>query len=659
MNRSYALMALALLVASCTGGSFLIETESFDNKGGWLADHQAFEKIHSSYLLAHGKGTPVEDATTEISAPSPGKYHVYASTYNWTSPWYAEEGPGAFQIAVDGDVLPEILGTKGDKWEWQYAGCVDLDKTATLSLKDLTGFDGRVDAIYFTKKRKAPSDDYLSLDGKRQKWTGIAGNHKEPGADLVVVGGGIAGCSTALTAARYGLNVILIDNQPWLGGNAQLFPSIGGLGFKNLYPKLGRLTCEMVGLDPSQKDEALKIHGTDPTGTGGLYNDDEAFSDELRQPVTDERSSDILDTEKKLKAIGEEITDSRELKALREEYIRKNSSIRRERILKEAGVRVYQNIQIYKVQKKGSKISGVTGKNLNTGEEYSFSGTLFADCTGDGVVGYLAGADFAIGREGKDFANEPSAPEVPDKKTQGSTLWWYSFPRADAGTFPKPDEIPWAMQVDSAYHVNGTAGDWWWETGLEIDNALEPELVRDNLLRAIYGNWAYLKNYDPAYAPYRLDYVQHIGMKRESRRLLGDVILTETDILSKKEYEDASFTSTWTIDVHTARPDNAARFPGWEWVTECSTGRVDRYHVPYRCLYSRSIDNLFIGGRCMSVSHLALGTVRVQFTLGMAGEVTGMAAKICKEHGALPRSVYLNYLEELKDCMTTGIPGTK
>ncbi|MBR5177129.1 MAG: FAD-dependent oxidoreductase [Bacteroidales bacterium] len=659
MNRSGAFIVLALLVVSCTGGSFLVETESFDNKGGWLSDHQAFGKIHSSYLLAHGKGTPVEDATTTLSVRSPGRYHVYASTYNWTAPWYEGEGPGAFRIAVDGKVLPETLGTKGDSWGWQYAGCVDLDEKATLSLKDLTGFDGRVDALYFTKKQRAPSGDYLSLDGKRRKWTGVAGTRNEPKADLVVVGGGIAGCSTALTAARYGLNVILIDNLPWLGGNAQLFTGIGGVGFKNLYPKLGRLTCEMVGLDPSQKDVALKMHGSDPTGTGGLHNDDVAFSDELRQPVTDERSSDILDTERKLRAAGEEITDSRELKALREEYIRKNSAIRRERILKEAGVRVYQNIQVYKVRKKGSRISSVTGKDLGTGEEYSFSGTLFADCTGDGAVGYIAGADFAIGREGKDFANEPSAPEVPDKKTQGLTLWWYSFPRADAGTFPKPDEIPWAIQVDSAYHINGTAGDWWWETGLEIDNALEAELVRDNLLRAIYGNWAYLKNYDPDYAPYRLDYVQHIGMKRESRRLLGDVILTESDIMSKKEYEDASFTSTWTIDVHTARPDNAARYPGWEWVTTFSKDRVDRYHVPYRCLYSRNIDNLFIGGRCMSVSHLALGTVRVQFTLGMAGEVTGMAAKICKDHGSLPRSVYTDYLDELKDCMTTGIPGTK
>ena len=659
MNRHITLIILSLLAASCTGGSFLVETESFTDKGGWVSDFQAFEKIHSCYLLAHGNGTPVEDATTTVSVPSPGTYHVYASTYNWTSPWYDGEGPGAFQIAVDGNTLPEVLGTKGDKWGWQYAGCVELSGKATLSLKDLKGFEGRVDAIYFSKKQQAPDADYLSLDKKRMKWTGVKGSNNIAKADLVVVGGGVSGCSTALTAARYGLDVVLIDNQPWMGGNAQLLPSIGGVGFKNLYPKIGRLTCEMVGLVPDQKDTAFKIRG-DQRMSGGLQNTDVSFSDDLRRPVNDSRrSSDILDAEKKVRESGEEISDPRELEALEGEYIRKNVAARREKILKEAGIRIYQNIQIYKVRKDGSKIVGITGKDLNTGEEYRFSGDLFADCTGDGVIGYLAGAEFSIGRESKDFANEPSAPEVADKKTSGASLYWYSFPRANPGTFPKLEDLPWAMQVDSTYHLKVHEGTWWWETGLEIDNALEAELIRDNLLRAIYGNWAYLKEHDPEFADSRLDYVQRIAMKRESRRIKGDVMLTESDIMSRKEYEDASFTTTWTIDTHFAKADNAAKFPGWEWVTDCTGGIVDKYHVPYRCLYSKDIDNLFIGGRCMSVSHMALGTVRVQFTLGMAGEVTGMAAKICKDHGSLPRSVYTDYLDELKDCMKTGIPGTE
>ena len=191
------------------------------------------------------------------------------------------------------------------------------------------------------------------------------------------------------------------------------------------------------------------------------------------------------------------------------------------------------------------------------------------------------------------------------------------------------------------------------------DNALEAELVRDNFLRAVFGNWAYLKNHVEKYRNYRLDYLQYIGMKRESRRIVGGLVLNENDIVNKTEYPDASFTTTWTMDLHYAQEKNARYFPGWEWMTWCTNDEdiwVDAYHVPYRCLYSKDIDNLFIGGRCMSVTHQALGTVRVQSTLGMAGEVIGMAAAICKEHEAMPKDVYEAYLEELKAMMKKGAP---
>ncbi len=110
-------------------------------------------------------------------------------------------------------------------------------------------------------------------------------------------------------------------------------------------------------------------------------------------------------------------------------------------------------------------------------------------------------------------AQEPSAPQTGDRKMMGSTMQWYAFPRADAGTFPRPEELPWAMKVDKDYFIDRSSWAWWWETGLEIDNATEAELVRDNFLRAVFGNWAYLKNYVPKYANYRLDYLQHIAMK--------------------------------------------------------------------------------------------------------------------------------------------------
>ena len=216
------------------------------------------------------------------------------------------------------------------------------------------------------------------------------------------------------------------------------------------------------------------------------------------------------------------------------------------------------------------------------------------------------------------------------------------------------------MPCSADYHIDGSQWAWWWETGLEIDNALEAELVRDNFLRAVFGNWAYLKNNIPKYSSYKLEYLQHIGMKRESRRLLGDIVLNQNDLGQWIEYPDASFTTTWTMDLHYAKPDNSFHFPGWEWITYCTNedkqAWIKPYHVPYRCLYSRNIDNLFIGGRSMSVTHQALGTVRVQATLGMAGEVIGMATKICKDNNASPRDVYTKHLDKLISYMKQGAP---
>lgn len=658
MCKFKILPALFVFLSTCVSAQVLVETESFENRGGWVSDHQAFEKIKSAYLMAHGLGRAVEDAVTTVKFPKSGKYHVYVSTYNWTAPWYDGKGPGAFQIVVGGKELPNELGITGNKWEWQYAGETDIRKGVTeIRLHDLTGFNGRADAVYFSPVQEPPTADYTKMAGIRRELLGFTEPRYIPKADLVVVGGGIAGCATALTAARYGLRVVIVDNLPWLGGSNALGVRSSGLMFKNLYPELGNITCQIAGVKLADKNNPA-AYQVDPTGFGDVKFGH--YEKHLTEPVRDPRGSDMLNTMERLSAAGDKATTEQEKNVYEQEYRRRNASLQRERLLREAGVRIYQNIHVHEVAAQGGKVMSVRGKSLKTGEEFVFEGTLFADCTGDGVVGYLAGADYRIGRESKSYANEPSAPSVEDRKMMGSSMQWYAFPRKDPGTFPTPEELPWAIRVDDDYHQNRSSWAWWWETGLEIDNAAEAELVRDNFLRAVFGNWAYLKTRKPQYASYRLDYLQHIAMKRESRRLLGDVILNERDILGKVKFPDASFTTTWTMDLHYAKPDNAARYPGWEWITYCThhkpLAKVDRYDVPYRVLYSRNIDNLFIGGRNMSVTHQALGTVRVQMTLGMAGEVIGMAAKICKDNGALPREVYQQHLSELKNYMEKGAP---
>jgi hypothetical protein len=199
-------------------------------------------------------------------------------------------------------------------------------------------------------------------------------------------------------------------------------------------------------------------------------------------------------------------------------------------------------------------------------------------------------------------------------------------------------------------------GDWDWEAGLNDNQITEIEYIRDYALRAVYGNWDYLKNRSPKreeYAKHKLQWVAYIGGKRESRRLLGDVVLKEQDIVEAREFDDASFTTTWGIDLH--YPKVIEGFKEEPFRSYCDVLSIKPYAVPYRCLYSRNVNNLFMAGRNISVTHVALGTVRVMRTGGMMGEVVGMAASICREHDVLPRAVYQNHLPELKTLMQKGV----
>ncbi len=619
MSKGFISIVVLLSIAFTPASkAILVEAESFAEKGGWVTDHQAFGIISSSYLLAHGMGRPVEDACTTVTFARGGTYQVYVSTFNWTAPWYDGKGPGKFKVSVGDITLPVILGDEGTGWGWQHAGEVRVGKgDVDIVLNDLTGFDGRVDAIYFTRKGSAPVPDYDAFLRTRRRLLGAGRQERHRGYDLIVAGGGIAGCSTALAAARLGLKVALVDNLPFLGGNAALGIPVSGRAHKNLYPRLGFAACEIAGIDPAEKNHA------------------DAYMD----------NGNVGDGRGDIKS-------------------RREDPVARERILLNAGVDVFHNIQVNEAVTRRARIVAMKGVDLRTAGRHLFKGALFADCTGDGALGYAAGADYHIGREARGWAGEPMAPESADSLKNGASLAWVSSKRKDAGTFPRPEEIPWAVQVDSSYFIPMTRWNTSWETGMRLDCATQSELVRDHFLRAVYGNWAYLKNNRSEFKDRSLDSLQYILMKRESRRLLGDVVLTENDVMQKVAYEDASFTTTWPMDTHYANPDNARKYPGWEWSTFPVGGRpkhdpVGSYDVPYRCLYSRNIDNLFIGGRCMSVSHIALGTVRVQLTLGMAGEVIGMAAKVCRDHRSMPRSVYADYLPELKELMTAGVPGAR
>jgi hypothetical protein len=319
----------------------------------------------------------------------------------------------------------------------------------------------------------------------------------------------------------------------------------------------------------------------------------------------------------------------------------------------ERHIELFLYTHVNEAQMAGNRIAAVVGQDIRTGRRTRFRGSLFADCTGDGNLGYLARADHRQGRESREETQEGLAPTKADELVMGTSVQWNSTAERVPSSFP---ECPWAVQFDGATCIKTNRGDWNWETGAERDQVQEIERIRDYALRIVFGNWTVLKNhskYRDGFAKRRLNWVAYIGGKRESRRLLGDVILKQQDITQKKPFVDASVTTTWAIDLHYPKKPVCA-CDAFQSVAKHL--RITPYPIPYRCLYSRNIENLMMAGRNISVTHVALGTVRVQRTTGMMGEVLGMAASLCKRHECTPREVYRQHLGELKAMMTKGVP---
>jgi hypothetical protein len=266
---------------------------------------------------------------------------------------------------------------------------------------------------------------------------------------------------------------------------------------------------------------------------------------------------------------------------------------------------------------------------------------VFIDCTGDGWVGYYAGADFRHGQEARGEHNEPLAPEQAVRKTLGSTLIWNSRPGASPAPFP---DVPWAEAVSRG--VSATSGNWTWEYGHYRDTIWEAEEIRDRLLRAIYGSFATAKRIGKAgLAKQELAQVNYIVGKRESRRLLGDYIMTQADCWDNTEKPDKVARTNNPFDLHTPTKDCEFR------ITVEGPGLSKRkdYDIPFRSLYSRNVANLMMAGRCISVTRIAHSSTRVQQTGGQTGVAVGAAAFLCRKHNATPRAVGKDHIAELQD----------
>ena len=235
----------------------------------------------------------------------------------------------------------------------------------------------------------------------------------------------------------------------------------------------------------------------------------------------------------------------------------------------EENLHLFLNTHAFGVDMEAGRIKAVLARDIKSNRELRFPAPLFVDCTGDGTLGYLAGADFRMGREGRGETDESLAPEKADKMTMGSSVQWYSLEVEQPSAFPA---CPWAVQFNDQNYQRVTMGDWNWETGMNLDQIEDFEYIRDYALRVVFGNWDFLKNQSAQkdeIAKRKLAWVAYVAGKRESRRLLGDVILQEQDIVEGKEFPDASVTTTWTIDLHyparktpsTSRGASSVRLP--------------------------------------------------------------------------------------------------
>jgi hypothetical protein len=402
-------------------------------------------------------------------------------------------------------------------------------------------------------------------------------------ADLMVVGGGIAGVCAAITAARQGIRVVLVQDRPVLGGNASseirlwILGATSHMGNNNRWAREGGVIDEIL--------------------IENLYRNPEG------NPV-------IVDTILLEKAHGEE------------------------------NITLLLNTAVDEVVKVGADtIETVSAYCSQNQTRYRIQAPLFCDASGDGILAFLSGAAFRVGAESKDEFNEPLAPDEGYGELLGHSLYFYS---RDTGLpvrfIPPAFALPDITQIPRYRAIRPSDSGcrlWWLEWGGRLDTVYDTEQIKWELWKVAYGVWNHIKNSGqfPEAETLTLEWVGAIPGKRESRRFEGDYMLTQLDIVGQQRHADPVSFGGWAIDLHPADGVYSELSPCTQWHSK------GIYQIPYRCLYSRNIRNLFLAGRIISVSHVAFGSTRVMATCGNNAQVVGMAAALCRERGLLPRDL--------------------
>ncbi|SFR61864.1 FAD dependent oxidoreductase [Microbacterium azadirachtae] len=415
-------------------------------------------------------------------------------------------------------------------------------------------------------------------------------------ADIVVVGGGLAGVSAAVAAARLGRRVALINNRPVLGGNSS-----------------SEVRVWVCGATAHGNQRWARETGI----IGELYRENQYRNPDGNPIYWDDV---VLDA-----------------------------------VRREPNITLFLNTEVVDASAEGPddarRVRSVTGWTLGSEIRTTFRAPVFLDCTGDGLVGALVGARHRLGKEGRDEFGEDWAPDEPEREFLGSTLLFYTKDAGHPVKYVAPEsakDITTTPIPSSRIIRSGDSGAhyWWIEWGGRLDIVHDNERIRDELRSVILGIWDHIKNSGEFDADtLTLEWIGNLPGKREYRRFIGDHTLTQNDVLAQTSFDDGVAFGGWSIDLH---PADGMYATGAGALQRFSEGV---FEIPFRSLYSVNVENLLMAGRNVSATHIAFGAARVMATCAAMGEAAGTAAAMCVEHEVTPRELHATRRAELRQLL--------